>query len=62
MCAGVHACPPPLPGDAFDHLDAPAERVTGVDVPMPYTKGLEALALPKVEDILKAVRRTLARK
>lgn len=51
-----------MESDAFDHLDAPAERVTGVDVPMPYTKGLEALALPKVEDILKAARRTMSRK
>jgi pyruvate dehydrogenase E1 component beta subunit len=38
------------------------ERVTGVDVPMPYTKGLEALALPKVEDIMKAAKRALSRK
>jgi len=43
--------------DAFDHLDAPVERVTGVDVPMPYAKGLEALALPKISDIVKAAKR-----
>lgn len=46
---------------AFDHLDAPVERICGVDIPMPYAKGLEALALPKLQDILVAARRTLQR-
>ena len=27
--------------DAFDHLDAPVERITGVDIPMPYAANLE---------------------
>jgi len=31
---------------AFDHLDAPVKRVSGVDVPMPYAKNLERLAIP----------------
>src|SRR5919108_438241 len=31
---------------AFDHLDAPVERVTGADVPMPYSKPLEQAAFP----------------
>jgi hypothetical protein len=30
---------------AFDHLDAPVERVTGADVPVPYAKVLEDNAL-----------------
>jgi pyruvate dehydrogenase E1 component beta subunit len=46
---------------AFDLLDAPVERVTGADVPMPYARNLELLALPHVEDIVKAARRTLYR-
>lgn len=50
-----------MESEAFDYLDAPVERVTGVDVPMPYAKSLEALALPKVEDVLKASRRALHR-
>src|ERR671910_906123 len=29
---------------AFDHLDAPVKRVSGVDVPTPYAKNLELLA------------------
>ena len=40
---------------AFDWLDAPPKRVTGVDVPMPYAANLEALALPQVETIINAV-------
>jgi pyruvate dehydrogenase E1 component beta subunit len=41
---------------AFDHLDAPITRVTGADLPMPYSKPLEQLALPHEEQILEAVR------
>lgn len=40
--------------DAFDWLDAPVKRVTGVDVPLPYAANLEKLALPSVEDIVEA--------
>ncbi|KAK4222328.1 sterol 24-C-methyltransferase erg-4 [Podospora fimiseda] len=31
---------------AFDYLDAPAQRVTGADVPTPYAAGLEELSFP----------------
>lgn len=48
--------------DAFDYLDAPLERVTGADVPMPYAANLEKLALPQSNDIEAAIRRTLAKK
>eukprot|EP01041_Mallomonas_annulata_P007255 gene7255-14794_t len=48
--------------DAFDYLDAPVERVTGADVPMPYAIPLEKLALPQVDDVKNAVKRTLSRK
>ena len=41
---------------AFDYLDAPVKRVSGADVPMPYAKNLEDLALPSVEKIVAAVR------
>jgi pyruvate dehydrogenase E1 component beta subunit len=43
----------------FDDLDAPVERVTGADVPMPYARNLELLALPHEEDIVRAVKKTL---
>ena len=41
---------------AFDYLDAPPGRVHQEDVPMPYAANLEALSLPSVDKIVKAVR------
>jgi len=46
---------------AFDSLDAPVERETGADAPMPYARNLELLALPHERDIVDAVKRTLYR-
>lgn len=45
--------------DAFDYLDAPVERVTGFDVPMPYAPNLEKLALPNQDNIYNSVKRCL---
>ncbi|HEX5955851.1 MAG TPA: alpha-ketoacid dehydrogenase subunit beta, partial [Solirubrobacterales bacterium] len=39
---------------AFDHLDAPIQRVTGADVPMPYSKRLEQSAIPHAENVVSA--------
>ncbi len=41
---------------AFDYLDAPIQHVTGADVPMPYSKALERLAMPNKEAIVKAAK------
>jgi len=41
---------------AFDYLDAPVRRVSGADVPMPYAKNLENLAIPGVAQLVAAVR------
>ena len=41
---------------AFDHLDAPIERVFGADVPMPYNKQLEQLAIPSPEKVSQAAK------
>src|SRR6266498_4381578 len=41
---------------AFDYLDAPVKRVSGADVPMPYAKNLEELAIPRVDQLVAAVR------
>jgi len=41
---------------AFDHLDAPPVRVSGLDIPMPYAANLEKLALPSVEHIVAAAK------
>jgi pyruvate dehydrogenase E1 component beta subunit len=43
---------------AFDHLDAPIQRVTGADVPMPYSKRLEQSAIPHAEHIVSAALAT----
>lgn len=47
---------------AFNYLDAPMERVTGADVPMPYAQALEVMALPQVDDVIAAIERTTYRK
>jgi pyruvate dehydrogenase E1 component beta subunit len=43
---------------AFDWLDAPVQRVTGADVPMPYSKPLEQAAFPHEEHVVHAVLAT----
>jgi pyruvate dehydrogenase E1 component beta subunit len=42
--------------NAFDYLDAPVTRVTGVDVPMPYAANLERLALPDPDRVIAAAK------
>jgi pyruvate dehydrogenase E1 component beta subunit len=39
---------------AFYELDAPVQRVCGVEVPVPYAKHMEDAALPQVEQIVNA--------
>jgi pyruvate dehydrogenase E1 component beta subunit len=41
---------------AFDYLDAPVKRLSGADVPMPYAKNLEVLAIPTVDQLVAAVK------
>jgi pyruvate dehydrogenase E1 component subunit beta len=43
---------------AFDDLDAPVGRVTGADVPMPYSKPLEQIAFPHEPQVVQAVLAT----
>jgi pyruvate dehydrogenase E1 component beta subunit len=47
---------------AFDELDAPVRRVTGADVPMPYSKPLEDLAYPHEPQIVHAALQSLGLK
>jgi pyruvate dehydrogenase E1 component subunit beta len=42
---------------AFDYLDAPILRVTGLDIPMPYAKPLEHLHAPDKARVIDAVHR-----
>jgi pyruvate dehydrogenase E1 component beta subunit len=47
--------------EAFDALDAPVTRVTGLEVNMAYAAALEAATLPSVERIVTAVNQVLYR-
>lgn len=51
-----------MESEAFDYLDAPVERITGADVPMPYSLPLEKLAVPQLDDITTAVKRCVGKK
>jgi pyruvate dehydrogenase E1 component beta subunit len=42
-------------------LDAPVVRVTGEEVPMPYTRPLEDAAIPDLARVVTAVKRLLKR-
>jgi pyruvate dehydrogenase E1 component beta subunit len=47
---------------AFDDLDAPVKRVSGADVPMPYSKPLEDIAYPHERQIVQAALEVLGQK
>ena len=42
--------------EAFDWLDAPVARVSGLDVPMPYARNLEKMVFPDAEHVVRAVK------
>jgi len=46
---------------AFDWLDAPIKRLANPNVPIPFARNLEALAIPDEERIAAAVRELLGR-
>jgi len=45
--------------EAFDYVDAPIKRVAQKEVPLPYNRTLEQMALPQVEDVISAVKEVL---
>lgn len=45
--------------EAFDYADAPIRRVAQKEVPLPYNRELEQLALPQVENVIAAVQEVL---
>jgi pyruvate dehydrogenase E1 component beta subunit len=45
--------------EAFDYVDAPIQRVAQKEVPLPYNRALEQMALPQVEDVIRAVKEVL---
>jgi len=42
--------------DAFDYLDHPPVRITGADVPMPYSKALEDIAMVQIDNIVNTTK------
>jgi len=59
---GSEICALVMESEAFDYLDAPVERVTGADIPMPYSVKLEEIATPRAENVVNAVLRACYRK
>jgi pyruvate dehydrogenase E1 component beta subunit len=53
---GAEICGLIMESSAFDYLDAPVNRITGVDIPLPYAFNLEAMSLPQVDNIVKGVK------
>jgi len=56
---GAEICARVMEGPAFNYLDAPVTRVTGVDIPMPYAKILEDHSIPQIKDIIFSIKKTL---
>ncbi|XP_048404150.1 pyruvate dehydrogenase E1 component subunit beta, mitochondrial [Stegostoma tigrinum] len=56
---GAEICARIMEGPAFNYLDAPAVRVTGADIPMPYAKILEDNSVPQIKDIIFSVKKVL---
>ena len=45
-----------LQENMFDYMDAPIKRVAAEDVPLPYSKEIELLALPNAQKVVDAVK------
>src|ERR671935_51936 len=46
---------------AFDWLDAPIERVGAKFAPLPFAPVMEDYVVPHADDVLEAIKRTVAR-
>ena len=46
---------------AFYELDAPVQRLCGIEVPIPYPKHLEDASVPQKDDIIQAVKKIVGR-
>jgi pyruvate dehydrogenase E1 component beta subunit len=45
--------------EAFDYVDSPIKRVAQTEVPLPYNRSLEQMAIPQVDDVIKAVKEVM---
>ncbi|HUZ76257.1 MAG TPA: alpha-ketoacid dehydrogenase subunit beta [Chloroflexota bacterium] len=46
---------------AFDYLDAPLVRISGVEVPMPYNLKMEKACIPNLEQVVTGAKKTLGK-
>ncbi len=44
---------------AFDYMDAPVKRVSAMDLPLPFAKEIELMALPNAQKVIDAVKEVL---
>lgn len=49
-----------LSHETFDYLDAPVERLTQLEVPLPYASNLEKLSFPDEARVIEQVKKMLA--
>ena len=59
---GAEICALMMESSAFGYLDAPVQRVSAWDIPLPYAQNLELASLPQVDHIVRAVNNTLYHK
>ncbi len=45
--------------ECFDWMDAPVKRVAAMDIPLPYSREIEQMALPSPEKIIQAVKEVI---
>lgn len=50
-----------LARDAFDYLDAPIERVCGMETPVPFAPKLEKYVIPDKDNVIAGVRGVISR-
>ena len=46
--------------EAFDYLDAPIQRVSALDVPIPYSPILEGIVIPQEKNIMDAIKKVIS--
>lgn len=59
---GAEICARIGEGPSWDYLDSPPIRITGADIPMPYSKSLEDLSNPQTDNIVAAVKKIIFKK
>jgi pyruvate dehydrogenase E1 component beta subunit len=45
--------------NCFDYMDAPVKRVSAMDVPLPFAREIELMALPNTQKVISAVKEVM---